>query len=199
MRRSARALRPSYTSTTPLAPVRGPAVKVSSTRRPSRSAPTRNHETTVTDTQFRQSGVTVAVSNPIVSAVQTAQQMAEAASNTQDGRMKALAAANTTMAAANAYVQYDIYHAQRTEGEIAATLAQHLSRIDHIQLADNPGRHEPGTGELNWAVLFAAIDRLGYRGWVSAEYFPTGMTADSLTFHSRPSRSAGPERLDEPT
>ena len=55
-----------------------------------------------------------------------------------------------------------------------------LFRSGHIQFADPPKRTEPGTGELNWAVLFAAIDRLGYRGWVSAEYFPTGMTADSL-------------------
>jgi hydroxypyruvate isomerase len=54
--------------------------------------------------------------------------------------------------AANAYVQYDIYHAQRMEGEIAATMAKHLARIGHVQLADNPGRNEPGTGELNWAT-----------------------------------------------
>ncbi len=60
----------------------------------------------------------------------------------------------------NAFVQYDIYHAQRTEGEIAATLQKHLARIGHVQLADNPGRHEPGTGELNWAFLFAHLRSL---------------------------------------
>ena len=68
--------------------------------------------------------------------------------------------------AANAFVQYDIYHAQRTEGELAGTLQKHLSRIGHIQLADNPGRNEPGTGEINYPFLFAHIDRIGYAGWI---------------------------------
>lgn len=89
------------------------------------------------------------------------------------------------VAAANAYVQYDIYHAQRTEGEIAATLAQHLSRIDHIQLADNPGRHEPGTGELNWDFLFRHIDRLGYRGHIGCEYKPLATTEAGLGWRQR--------------
>lgn len=89
------------------------------------------------------------------------------------------------VAAANAYVQYDIYHAQRTEGEIAATLAQHLSRIDHIQLADNPGRHEPGTGELNWDFLFRHIDRLGYGGYIGCEYKPLSTTEAGLGWRQR--------------
>lgn len=89
------------------------------------------------------------------------------------------------VAAANAYVQYDIYHAQRTEGEIAATLAQHLSRIDHIQLADNPGRHEPGTGELNWDFLFRHIDRLGYSGYIGCEYKPLSTTEAGLGWRQR--------------
>ena len=62
----------------------------------------------------------------------------------------------------NAFVQYDIYHAQRMEGELAATLQKHLARIGHIQLADNPGRNEPGTGEINYPFLFAHLDRIGY-------------------------------------
>ncbi|HMM85192.1 MAG: hydroxypyruvate isomerase [Gammaproteobacteria bacterium] len=82
--------------------------------------------------------------------------------------------------AANAFVQYDIYHAQRTEGEIAATIEKHLARIAHIQLADNPGRHEPGTGELNWAFLFAHLDRIGYRGHVGCEYRPATTTEAGL-------------------
>ncbi len=82
--------------------------------------------------------------------------------------------------AANACVQYDIYHAQRMEGEIAATLHKHLARIAHIQLADNPGRHEPGTGELNWAFLFAHLDRIGYAGWVGCEYKPATTTEAGL-------------------
>lgn len=80
----------------------------------------------------------------------------------------------------NAFVQYDIYHAQRTEGEIAATIEKHLARIAHIQLADNPGRHEPGTGELNWAFLFAHLDRVGYRGHVGCEYRPATTTEAGL-------------------
>lgn len=80
----------------------------------------------------------------------------------------------------NAFVQYDIYHAQRTEGEIAATIEKHLARIAHIQLADNPGRHEPGTGELNWAFLFAHLDRIGYRGHVGCEYKPATTTEAGL-------------------
>lgn len=80
----------------------------------------------------------------------------------------------------NAFVQYDIYHAQRMEGEIAATLQKHLVRIGHIQLADNPGRHEPGTGELNWAFLFAHLDRIGYGGWIGCEYKPATTTEAGL-------------------
>ncbi len=72
----------------------------------------------------------------------------------------------------NAYVQYDIYHAQRMEGELADTMSQHLARIGHIQLADNPGRNEPGTGEINYAFLFAHLDRIGYTGWIGCEYKP---------------------------
>jgi len=55
-----------------------------------------------------------------------------------------------------------------------------LPWIGHIQFADNPGRHEPGTGEINFSNVFAAIDAMGYDGWVSAEYRPTGATGDSL-------------------
>ena len=80
----------------------------------------------------------------------------------------------------NLFVQYDIYHAQRMEGELAATIAQHLPRIGHMQLADNPGRHEPGTGEINFTFLFDHLDRLGYSGWIGCEYKPTTTTAAGL-------------------
>ncbi len=82
--------------------------------------------------------------------------------------------------AANAFVQYDIYHAQRMEGELAATMQKHLARIGHIQLADNPGRNEPGTGEINWPFLFAHIDRIGYTGWIGCEYKPATNTEAGL-------------------
>ena len=76
----------------------------------------------------------------------------------------------------NLFVQYDIYHAQRMEGELGNTIARNLARIGHIQLADNPGRGEPGTGEINYAWLFKHIDALGYTGWIGCEYKPRGST-----------------------
>ncbi len=80
----------------------------------------------------------------------------------------------------NLKLQYDIYHMQRMEGEIAATLERLMPRIGHIQIADNPGRHEPGTGEINYPFLLAAIDALGYQGWVGCEYRPRAGTAEGL-------------------
>ena len=80
----------------------------------------------------------------------------------------------------NAYVQYDIYHAQRYEGELAATMSKYLARIGHIQLADNPGRNEPGTGEINYPFLFAHLDRIGYTGWIGCEYKPAAGTEAGL-------------------
>jgi hydroxypyruvate isomerase len=88
----------------------------------------------------------------------------------------------------NAFVQYDVYHAQRMEGELAATIERHLARIGHMQLADNPGRHEPGTGEINYAFLFAHLDRIGYRGWVGCEYRPAGGTEAGLGWRERLAR-----------
>jgi hydroxypyruvate isomerase len=82
--------------------------------------------------------------------------------------------------AENAFLQYDLYHAQRTEGELAATLEKHLGRIAHVQVADNPGRHEPGTGEIHYGFLFRHLDRLGYRGWVGCEYKPASSTEAGL-------------------
>jgi hydroxypyruvate isomerase len=80
----------------------------------------------------------------------------------------------------NARVQFDIYHVQREEGEITATFRKHLSRIGHIQIADNPGRHQPGTGEINFPFLFRQLDECGYAGWVGLEYIPTPDTVSSL-------------------
>jgi hydroxypyruvate isomerase len=85
----------------------------------------------------------------------------------------------------NAFVQYDIYHMQRMEGELAATLQKQLARIGHIQLADNPGRHEPGSGEINYPFLFAHLDRIGYRGWIGCEYKPATTTAAGLGWRTQ--------------
>jgi hydroxypyruvate isomerase len=85
----------------------------------------------------------------------------------------------------NAFVQYDIYHAQRMEGELAATMQKHLPRIGHIQLADNPGRNEPGSGEINYAFLFKHLDRIGYGGWIGCEYKPAAGTEAGLGWRQR--------------
>jgi hydroxypyruvate isomerase len=80
----------------------------------------------------------------------------------------------------NLFLQYDVYHAQVMEGDLATTLATHLARIGHIQIADNPGRHEPGTGEINFPFLFGRLEQLGYAGWIGCEYIPSGATLDSF-------------------
>jgi hydroxypyruvate isomerase len=85
----------------------------------------------------------------------------------------------------NLYVQYDVYHAQRTEGELAKTVEKHLARIAHIQVADNPGRNEPGTGEINYPFLFRHLDRIGYDGWIGCEYKPAADTRAGLDWIAR--------------
>ena len=86
--------------------------------------------------------------------------------------------------APNLFIQYDIYHMQRMEGELAATLQKHLGLIRHIQLADNPGRGEPGSGEINYAFLFQWLTRIGYAGWIGCEYKPQGETLAGLGWRS---------------
>jgi hydroxypyruvate isomerase len=80
----------------------------------------------------------------------------------------------------NLKVQYDIYHMQRMEGELGNTLSKHLAAIGHIQLADNPGRHEPGTGEINYGWVLHHIDSIGYDGWIGCEYKPAAGTEAGL-------------------
>ena len=80
----------------------------------------------------------------------------------------------------NLKLQYDIYHMQRMEGELAKTMEKNLAQIGHMQLADNPGRNEPGTGEINYAWLFRFIDGLGYDGWIGCEYKPAAGTREGL-------------------
>ena len=80
----------------------------------------------------------------------------------------------------NLKLQYDIYHMQIMEGDLAPTIEKHFERIAHVQLADNPGRHEPGTGEINYPFLFGHLDRLGYAGWIGCEYKPVAGTREGL-------------------
>ncbi len=95
---------------------------------------------------------------------------------------RAAFAVQDEVASPNCRIQYDVYHAQRTEGELAATLQRNLARIAHVQIADNPGRHQPGTGEINYRFLFDFMDRTGYAGFVGLEYIPEGTTEQSLTW-----------------
>jgi hydroxypyruvate isomerase len=86
---------------------------------------------------------------------------------------------------ANLGLQYDIYHMQVMEGNLAHTIESNLSHISHIQVADNPGRHEPGTGEINYPFLFGVIDRIGYANWIGCEYKPSKDTLSSLSWLKR--------------
>ncbi|UCF57934.1 MAG: hydroxypyruvate isomerase [Deltaproteobacteria bacterium] len=80
----------------------------------------------------------------------------------------------------NVQYQYDIYHMQIMEGDLTHTIRENVGIIGHMQLADNPGRHEPGTGEINFPNLFRFIDEAGYTGWIGCEYKPLGKTEDGL-------------------
>ena len=85
----------------------------------------------------------------------------------------------------NVLLQYDIYHAQVMQGDLARTIEENLPRIGHMQLADNPGRNEPGTGEINYGFLFEHIDRIGYQGWIGCEYKPKAGTDAGLGWAKR--------------
>src|SRR4051812_29432141 len=80
----------------------------------------------------------------------------------------------------NLCLQYDIYHMQIMEGDVAAAIERLLPRIKHVQLADVPGRHEPGTGAIDFGALLPLIDRIGYTGWIGCEYVPQAGTVPGL-------------------
>ncbi len=80
----------------------------------------------------------------------------------------------------NLFLQYDIYHLQIMEGDLAHGIEANLALIPHMQLADNPGRNEPGSGEINFPFLFRHIDRIGYQGWIGCEYKPATTTEAGL-------------------
>jgi hydroxypyruvate isomerase len=101
--------------------------------------------------------------------------------NTSRRAMEAIDAAGS----ANLLLQYDIFHMQIVEGDLAKTIERLLPRIGHMQLADVPDRHEPGTGEINFDFLLAHIDRLGYQGWMGCEYIPKGDTVAGLAWAKR--------------
>lgn len=84
----------------------------------------------------------------------------------------------------NLFVQYDIYHMQRMEGELANTVKAHLRQIAHVQLADSPGRSEPGTGEIDYRYLFGFLESIGYDGWIGCEYKPKRSTLEGLSWRA---------------
>lgn len=79
-------------------------------------------------------------------------------------------------------LQYDVYHAQMTEGNLIATIAERMPDIGHIQIADVPGRHQPGTGEIRYPAIFAQLEALGYDGYIGLEYHPSQGTRASLSW-----------------
>jgi hydroxypyruvate isomerase len=82
-------------------------------------------------------------------------------------------------------LQFDLYHCQITEGDITRRIEKHLPVIAHMQLADVPDRHEPGTGEIGWDYVLPRIDALGYQGWIGCEYRPAGDTVAGLGWRDR--------------
>ena len=80
----------------------------------------------------------------------------------------------------NHFLEYDVYHAQRTEGNLTATIKREIARIGHVQVADSPARNEPGSGEINYPFVFKALDEAGYDGWVGLEYKPSGPTESTF-------------------
>ena len=86
----------------------------------------------------------------------------------------------------NLFLQLDLYHMHVMGEDLAHTIRDHLSLIAHMQLADAPGRHEPGTGEIDYPSLFDLIDRVGYAGWIGCEYNPLTSTEDSLRWRPAP-------------
>jgi hydroxypyruvate isomerase len=87
-------------------------------------------------------------------------------------------------------LQYDVYHMQRMEGDLVNTMRTNIGRIGHLQIADNPGRHEPGTGEINYRFVLGALDQAGYQGYVGLEYAPSGSTEDSFGWLPKDKREA---------
>ena len=80
----------------------------------------------------------------------------------------------------NLFIQYDVYHMQIMQGDLVPTFERLRERIAHVQIADNPGRHEPGTGEINYGFVFSELDRLGYDDYVGCEYKPLKGTSEGL-------------------
>ncbi len=80
----------------------------------------------------------------------------------------------------NIRLEYDAFHMHATEADMAASVEKYLALIDNIQIADYPGRGEPGSGEIDYQAFLAALERFGFDKWVACEYEPTGPTLETL-------------------
>ncbi|MEJ2039063.1 MAG: TIM barrel protein [Desulfosarcinaceae bacterium] len=80
----------------------------------------------------------------------------------------------------NLKIQFDTYHVQLMEGDLSRSIKRHINAIGHIQIGDVPGRHQPGTGDINFPGLFKDLEGLAYSGYIGLEYIPLGETGDSL-------------------
>lgn len=101
----------------------------------------------------------------------------------------------------NVELQFDAYHMQRMEGNLVDTFSEHRERIGHVQIADSPGRGEPGTGEINYEFVLTEIERLGYDGFVGLEYKPAGgpaASAEGLTWLADLGYQLGATRQEAP-
>ena len=94
----------------------------------------------------------------------------------------------------NLRLQFDVYHMHVMEGDIVGAIHRSGGHMGHVQVADDPGRHEPGTGSINFAAVFGALERIGYDGWVGCEYVPSATTEESLTWASLPARDRAGDR-----
>ena len=101
--------------------------------------------------------------------------------NTSSQALELIAAAGAT----NLALQFDVFHVHVMEGDLDAALGAAFDRIGHMQVADDPGRHEPGTGAIDFPALFERVDRLGYGGWIGAEYVPSSVTEETLGWARR--------------
>ena len=82
----------------------------------------------------------------------------------------------------NLFLQHDLYHMQIMQGDLARNIERNMDIIRHMQIADNPGRHEPGTGEINYPYLFGYLDEIGYDGWIGCEYVPATTTIEGISW-----------------
>jgi hydroxypyruvate isomerase len=97
-------------------------------------------------------------------------------------------------ACGNLLLQYDVYHMHRMQEDVCAAIDGTLARIGHIQIADDPGRHEPGTGEIDFRSLFRLLEARGYSGWIGCEYLPLGATDEGLGWRQELVPQAAPDR-----